>query len=94
MEESDKSSARPNPPKVKKMNIRKAGKKVTIKKKQTSKKKVNEEEKLSIKQKENLISEVFKWPCIWKKDTDEYHNKDQLSAAWESISTELAISGN
>ena len=38
---------------------------------------------------EQLIEEVRKYPCLWNKSKEEYHNQNIRDNAWESISGEM-----
>jgi len=38
---------------------------------------------------EQFIEEVRKYPCLWNKSKEEYHNQNIWDNAWERISGEL-----
>jgi len=40
---------------------------------------------------EKLIEEVRKYPCLWNKSKEEYHNQNIRDNAWESIAIFLAV---
>lgn len=42
---------------------------------------------------EQLKEEVRKYPCLWKKNLDEYRNQNIRDNAWDNISKERKKTG-